>query len=129
MVVPDELITVAPAPDLDTGQPLRAQDEHSVLERRGDGDRCREVDSHHVVDTVREVAVGAHVVHHSARRDDDAIAGLFDAFDVAPDGMVVGERRIAGARVDDLPHAAEVRGAVGQRLAAPCSTGGGITSP
>src|SRR4029077_5916097 len=38
VVVPDELLTVAPAPDLDTGQPLRAQGEHSLLGRRGRAD-------------------------------------------------------------------------------------------
>ena len=77
-----------------------------VLEPGGDRDGVTRALGD-VVDATFERAVGEHVVDHTAGGDDDAVAGLLDAFDVTFQRALV-----------HLPDAAEVGGAVGQRFIA-----------
>ena len=78
----------------------------TVFERRCDADALP-AETGDVIDAVLERAVGKHVVHQAAGRDRDPVAGLFDPFDVALHLAVV-----------DLPHAAEIGDARGERFPA-----------
>jgi len=62
----------------------------------------------HIVDTVRGAAVAAHIMYNTPAGDNDAVAALLDALEVAVSAMGPGGRLTLYIDLGHLPHAAEV---------------------
>jgi hypothetical protein len=105
-VAPAQLVTFEAARDGDDAPAAGAELVDTILECGGDADPAVG-EPGNIVDAVLQRAVGIHVVDEAADGDADAVACLFDAFDVAFHPALV-----------HLPHASQVRHARSQRLRA-----------
>ncbi len=114
-VLPNQIITVAPASDFNVHS-LRPKHVDAVLKRSDNVDLGDLVEFGDIMHAIFERAITTHIVDHAPAGHDDAITGLLNTRHMTKPGMV-GYQLAGDTHLIRLPEPIDVRRTDGARLA------------